>query len=92
MFVKYTKKRHVEKMLNEGQVRLSTFWHYQADESSEIGDPDEGQSGFMFRNDTLEPWEIEPKLLDAAAMSAEGHSRFKESKILNSNLCEAKSI
>lgn len=69
-------------MSNQGCVRLSTFWHFQSDEKSEIGDPDEGQSGYMFQNNTDSPWVITPDLLDAAAMSGEGFSRFSESKTL----------
>ena len=69
-------------MLNLGNVYLSTFWDFQAHEIAEIGDPDEGQSGFIFFNDTDEPWIITPDLLDAAAMSSTGHPRFTESKIL----------
>jgi hypothetical protein len=69
-------------MLNQGQVLLSTFWHYQAHEKPEIGDPDEGQSGFIFLNDTDKPWEITPELLDAAAMSPKGYPRYSEPKTL----------
>lgn len=69
-------------MLNEGKVHLSTFWHFRAHEQAEIGDPDDGQVGFMFKNDTSDPWTIEPELLDAAAMSVPGHPRFHESKTL----------
>ena len=70
-------------MLTQGQVRLSTFWHFQATENEEIGDPDEGQAGFIFRNDTDEPWEITPELLDAAAMSPVGFPRFTETKTVH---------
>ena len=82
MLIKFTKQKYVDALLNQGQVRLSTFWHFQADEKPEIGDPDEGESGFIFRNDTDEPWEIRPELLDAAAMSPEGYPRFSEPKTL----------
>lgn len=75
-------QKYSDAMLNQGKVRLSTFWHYRADENAEIGDPDEGQSGYIFRNDTDEPWEITPDLLDAAAMSDEGFARYSEVKIL----------
>ena len=69
-------------MLDQGNVYLSTFWHFQAHEIPEIGDPDEGQSGYIFFNDTDEPWVITPDLLDAAAMSPAGHPRFTDSKTL----------
>ena len=82
MFIKYTNKKYATMMLEEGTVRLSTFWHFQADEKPEIGDPDEGQSGVVFHNDTLKEWTLEPELLDAAAMSVEGRSRFSEPKFL----------
>ena len=82
MLIKYTKQKYLDSFLNQGQVRISTFWHFQSDETPEIGDPDEGQSGFKFLNNINEPWEIPPELLDAAAMSAEGHPRYFESKIL----------
>ena len=82
MFIKYTKQSYLDAMLNQGKVRLSTFWHYQAHEQPEIGDLDEGQSGFIFKNDTNESWEITPDLLDKAAMSDEGAKRYFKSKVL----------
>lgn len=82
MFIKYTNEEHLAFMLDEGKVRLSTYWNFMAEEQPEIGDADEGQSGFIFRNDTSDPWEITPDLLDAAAMSDDGHSRYSASRIL----------
>ena len=82
MFIKYTSKKYLRPLIEEGKVRLSTFWHFMADEKPEIGDADEGQSGVIFSNDTPEPWEISPELLDIAAMSDDGRFRFTESKIL----------
>lgn len=82
MFIKYINERHLDSILGDGRVRLSTFWHFMADEQPEIGDANEGQSGYMFLNNTAEPWEITPELLDAAAMSDEGHFRFSQPKFL----------
>jgi len=83
MFIKYTREEFIDDMLKCGQVRISTYWDYRANEELEIGDSEEGQSGFIFYNDTNKPWKIEPHLLDAASISSPGHSRFKEPKILN---------
>ncbi len=83
MLIKFTRREYSDAMLRQGKVRLSTFWHFQATEKEEIGDPDEGQAGFIFRNDTDEPWEITPELLDAAAMSPVGFPRFTEPKTLH---------
>ena len=69
-------------MLTDGKVRLSTFWNFMADERPAIGDADEGQSGYIFRNDTEKPWEITPKHLDAAARSEKDRPRFSEPKAL----------
>lgn len=82
MFIKYTLEKYLNAMLSQGHVHISSFWHFRAHEDSEIGDPEEGQSGFMFRNDTNIPWEISPALLDAAAMSVAGRPRFNVSKTL----------
>lgn len=82
MIIKYTNEKYLDAMLDQGQVRLSTYWHFRAHEDAEIGDPEEGQSGFLFRNDTSEPWEIAPPLLDAAALSIEGYPRFSEARTL----------
>ena len=82
MIIKYTKAKYVDDMLNEGKVRISTFWHFSAHEQAEIGDPDEGQTRYAFRNDTEELWVLEPELLDAAALSVEGQPRHTEAKTL----------
>ncbi len=82
MLIKYTYQEYIASMINEGSVYLRTYWHFRANETPEIGDPDEGQSGFIFFNDTDKPWVITPDLLDAAAMSPPGSPRFTESKTL----------
>lgn len=75
-------REFADSLVTTGQVRISTFWHFQADEKPEIGDPDEGQAGVLFRNNTGDPWHITASQLDSAAMSPEGHSRFTVSKTL----------
>lgn len=83
MYIKYTNKKFSDAFLSKGQVRISTFWDYKSNEKLEIGDSEEGQTGFIFFNNTKDPWEVAPELLDLAAMSSPGHSRYKESKIIN---------
>ena len=82
LIIKYTNQKYVEAMLNEGKVRLSTFWDFQVHERAEVRDPDEGQSGFIFRNTQSAPWVITAEQLNLASMGVTERPRWKEPKTL----------